>query len=776
MRNPSERRSFWRSLPLIGVLVAEWRAWRDEINTSYCHLGPMTKQGDELPPYPLNMYYLLALPHGVLDENGVPYNSPIGEYPATYQSTTIAQYGLAQWNSYLETASEQHQQAFLTQANWLVEHEVQLDGDTSGWPIPYPSSNYHAPGPWLSALTQGNVVSVLLRAYRLTGDERFLKVARRGVRTFERDILDGGVSTFLGKDGVFFEEVAVYPAAHILNGYVLALFGLYDYVALTDDSQINELIQRSLATLHSWIDEYDTGYWSRYDLHYRHHASLFYHDLHICLLQALARLSGCAHCEALAARWKKYQQRTWCRFRHYVASRLWRYRRRLQRALFKRSELSAAGPIAVCVPLPAFSFADDMSCFLVGVEETMAGDWQMEYVPHRKSPGGKGISPRSLGSAIFTPWQFPSVWLSVFSGWRVLLSLFARRRGYYRLVLSQDGVFTGAFAALAAKLAGIRVVCMEYGTVLFTTSEAYHADRLYALQSRPWLVRLILRLLFLCYWPSLRFLARIAARYTDALLVASDEVAETYRRELGVAPSKIIPFPFIPEVQRYSPLDSEHRANPREQQGIAPDAIVITMGDQFSSPDGIDTALKGISRVLPTLLPEERERVRVLIVGSGPLRRRVEEEVQRLGLGAICRIWGETTPEEAVTLLEMTDIFLSTAMDGLYPLAVYEAMAAGCAVVAPLQPMSLAHLLADGRGIPVPAEDVGAVSAALRQTISDPALCRQLGQQAREYIAHNHGANALQRCLRQAAFWWMSPTEVLQKGALESVTAGDRQL
>jgi hypothetical protein len=343
MSNPSRRRSLWRSLPLI----ADWVAWRNEVNLPHYRLAKPTQQAAELPLYPIDMFAALALPHGTLDEKGVPYNAQKGEHPACYQPTTIAHYALAHWNAYVETAGEQHRQAFLTQANWLVEHAVQRDSAVSVWPIPFPSSSYHAPGPWLSAMTQGNVISVLVRAYRLTGNEQFLRVAQRGVRPFEHDILDGGVSVFLGEDGVFFEEVAVYPAAHILNGYLYALFGLYDYVALTNDSQINELIQRSLATLHSWIDDYDTGYWSRYDLFNKHQAALSYHALHILQLRVLAQLSGCAHCAALAARWEQYQRSSWSRFRHFGASRLWRYRRRLQRTFLKGSAPQVARPAPV---------------------------------------------------------------------------------------------------------------------------------------------------------------------------------------------------------------------------------------------------------------------------------------------------------------------------------------------------------------------------------------------------------------------------------------------
>ena len=50
---------------------------------------------------------------------------------------------------------------------------------------------------------------------------------------------------------MFFEELAIYPAAHVLSAHILALFGLYDYVAFTHDNKIEVLIQRGIDTLHT---------------------------------------------------------------------------------------------------------------------------------------------------------------------------------------------------------------------------------------------------------------------------------------------------------------------------------------------------------------------------------------------------------------------------------------------------------------------------------------------------------------------------------------------
>lgn len=319
----------WSRLPLVGLLSSEWQVWRQEQTRPLFRLASLFLDNAGLSPYPLDMEPLLALPHGLLDQEGVPYNLPSRDTPGTYHPTTIGEYALAHWNAYLARQAEHHKEAFLVQVRWLVAHEQRLTSEAGGWPIPFPSRTYHAQAPWLSAMTQGIGVSVLVRAYQLAQEQEFLHVARRALRPFEADIRAGGVCASIGQEGIFFEEVAVYPAAHILNGALFAFFGLYDYLALTQDANIAALIQHGLMTLHSLLDAFDLGYWSRYDLLHGHPAPHFYHDLHILLLQALASYSGCAHCAAMSERWARYQQRLTCHLRYLLASRGQRYRRAL---------------------------------------------------------------------------------------------------------------------------------------------------------------------------------------------------------------------------------------------------------------------------------------------------------------------------------------------------------------------------------------------------------------------------------------------------------------
>src|SRR6266699_4126440 len=144
-------------------------------------------------------------------------------HPTDSEPITIARDALVHWNHYLASGDEHQRQAFLALAGWLVQHTVRIGDDAAGWPHTAPIPPRFTSGSWLSALTQGWALSVLTRAFALTADPTFLELAEQVVRTFECDILDGGVRAPLLTDGVVFEAVAVYPAAHQLGGFLCAI-------------------------------------------------------------------------------------------------------------------------------------------------------------------------------------------------------------------------------------------------------------------------------------------------------------------------------------------------------------------------------------------------------------------------------------------------------------------------------------------------------------------------------------------------------------------------
>jgi len=703
--------------------------------------------------YPVDMSSFLALSESALDPAGMPYQMS----PAEYNPTTIAQYALAHWNKYITTNDEHHLRNFLTQASWFVEHETRIGEDFSGWPISFPHANVHVSGSWLSALTQGSGISVLIRAYQITREETFLEVAHRAARTFERDILDGGVSAPIGGDGVFFEEIAVYPAAHMLSGCIFALLGLYDYIALTHDARIQQLIQRGLTTMHGMLDEFDVGFWTREDLLHRCLASPSQLTLQAMLLEALAKYSSCTHCSALASRWKSYQGKFGSRLAYWVSSRWSSYGRallgRVRAAFFPQVQRSSF--VRACVSVPDFPVTGGVLTVLQGIALVTKDIWQLEYLTQHVGSQSEKFVIHRYGAAKMGPWQFPNVWFFGLAGYWKLISLLCHGAGYH-VIFPQDGVYTAAFTALAGKLAGIRVVCIDHGHLTLLKSRSYRAERIKTLAARKRPLRLLSRLRYMWYWPSLYLLAMIAAPLVDHYLipgVEGDGVEDICKR-LGIPPSRITRFASMIEIDRHIVPDAASRANIREKKDIDSDAIVIAIICRLAPEKGLGIALESISRGLSALPPDLLTRVRVIIAGDGPLRKEIEADIQLRGLSQTCSLWGETSPADVISLLGISDIFLYTSTRGAcFAMTILEAMASGCAVIASTQPMSNAHLLAEGRGIAVRAGDVIQTSEALARLVNDLELCRQMGRLARDYITLHHSPAMFMRTLLRATYW-----------------------
>nr|MBA2679194.1 glycosyltransferase [Ktedonobacteraceae bacterium] len=560
--------------------------------------------------------------------------------------------------------------------------------------------------------------------------------------------------------------------AHILRGHLLGMLGLYDYALAVQNHEVENLLEQGRNALNIWLDAFDTGYWTRADLLHRCLASVPQHALHIHILEALADSSKDGRFGEWATRWKGYHRkpgvRMYCQMRsHFRASSERKTRLLVPRAPIHAGPSDVPSLLHVCVPVTAFPVPGGIRGVLAGVAKTMEHRWQITYVTRAKGPDAASLDIRQFWSRGTHPWYFPAVWLYVVTGGRKLLSLLCRRPGY-DLLLPQDGISTGAFAALLGKLVGARVVCMDHGSITLLGNPAFRVEQAAARRKEPWQERIR----SVIHWPSIHFLARIATRYSDLFLVAGDEVESMYRQSFDVHPSRIMRYVYMVDAERFLLPDSGTRAKARGEQGIPADAIVITLINRLAPEKGLDVAIEGIAQALAALDPETRARVRIVIAGDGPLRSHLTADIQRNDLAASCLLWGAATPQDVVLLLGMADIFLYAGTRGTnYSVAVLEAMAAGCAVIASVVPRSNARLLADGRGIAIPPGSATAISDGLARLFHDPLLRRHMGEAARDYVATQHNASTLERSLRRASFF--QPLLQVNNRQVESVHKED---
>ena len=246
------------------------------------------------------------------DEQGIPLLDYHGAVGLQYNPIAIAQYGLGNYNAYCRTGEPEQYHKFLAVADWLV---INLDQNLFGqwvW-------NHHfdweyrdtLKAPWYSALAQGQGLSVLVRAHQETGKERYLGAARDVLCTFQRDVREGGV-TYTDEQGyTWFEETIVDPPTHILNGFLWASWGIYDYFLHTQDEQAGWLFDEAVRTLRDNLPRFDVGFWSLYEqsgTRMKMLASPFYHSLHIVQLRVMYRLTGESVFAQYADRWEVYRR------------------------------------------------------------------------------------------------------------------------------------------------------------------------------------------------------------------------------------------------------------------------------------------------------------------------------------------------------------------------------------------------------------------------------------------------------------------------------------
>jgi glycosyltransferase involved in cell wall biosynthesis len=132
---------------------------------------------------------------------------------------------------------------------------------------------------------------------------------------------------------------------------------------------------------------------------------------------------------------------------------------------------------------------------------------------------------------------------------------------------------------------------------------------------------------------------------------------------------------------------------------------------------------------------------RVRIIGDGPLRRALQQEVQRLGLATVVELPGYSDDVPGELAAATFTVHLAAA-EGC-PNAVMEAMACGRAVVA-MAAGDVPALVEDGKmGFIVPQDDEARLVHCLATLITDRQLCRRMGEAGRRKAEQAFGLERL---------------------------------
>jgi heparosan-N-sulfate-glucuronate 5-epimerase len=223
---------------------------------------------------------------------------------AGYQAnpTVIASYGLMAYSRWIKERRPADQAIVTRAANWLVRRQESDGSWLYRFDFSFPGG--HMAKPWRSALAQGEAMSLLERAYRLTGHRPYLSAAVRAIRPLQTKPGHSAlVRCYQGCRHPFFEEYPSSPRSDVLNGLMFTLIGLYDLASIAPRSHALRLYQAGRRTLELALPRYDRHGVARYSLVSPMVASQEYQAIHVYLLRALATLRPDPRFSFYATRW-----------------------------------------------------------------------------------------------------------------------------------------------------------------------------------------------------------------------------------------------------------------------------------------------------------------------------------------------------------------------------------------------------------------------------------------------------------------------------------------
>jgi len=220
--------------------------------------------------------------------------------------------------------------------------------------------------------------------------------------------------------------------------------------------------------------------------------------------------------------------------------------------------------------------------------------------------------------------------------------------------------------------------------------------------------------------------------FIDRYVPVSDDLQRWLRQVVGVPDAKTLMIANGVDTDRFRPRQDQHAAQRRE-------FVIGTVGriqDVKNHSGLVDAFIR-----LRDLLPNERDRLRLAIVGNGPLLNMITEKVRLARLQDV--VWLPGSRTDIAELMGGFDVFALPSIAEGTPVTVLEAMASGLPVVAS-RVGGIPEVVEDQvTGLLTPPSDPGALAEALAVYVRDPALAARHGAAGRARVERSNSIAAM---------------------------------
>jgi sugar transferase (PEP-CTERM/EpsH1 system associated) len=237
--------------------------------------------------------------------------------------------------------------------------------------------------------------------------------------------------------------------------------------------------------------------------------------------------------------------------------------------------------------------------------------------------------------------------------------------------------------------------------------------------------------------PKHKLLRRLMLPFYDCCYANSGDMDAWNRQVIGVPAHKSRLLANGIDAERFRPLaDGETKPD----FGFGPGHVVIgTVGRVQDVKD--HASLIDAFVLLRKQLPQQADRLRLAIVGDGPLLPSLREKVRALGIGNA--VWLPGARNDVPDILRGFDIYAISSIAEGTPGSVLEGMATGLPAVG-TRVGGVPEVIAEGTtGFIVPPRDPAALAQALARYVQDPALAASHGMAGRARVLTHYSMPAM---------------------------------
>jgi glycosyltransferase involved in cell wall biosynthesis len=220
----------------------------------------------------------------------------------------------------------------------------------------------------------------------------------------------------------------------------------------------------------------------------------------------------------------------------------------------------------------------------------------------------------------------------------------------------------------------------------------------------------------------------------DCFIATSEEIKEGLLKD-GFDKDKIVKIPNFIDRSTFYPSDEQSKAQIKNKLGLS-NTRVVTFSGRLVERKGAEILLEAWSRLM-----RDHQDIVLLILGGGPLEKKLKQQSRILGIEACVKFCGFVN--NIRDYLAVTDVFVCPSFQEGFPNSVLESMACGLPVIG-TKIGGVVDVIKDGEnGLLVDAGDIDQLANAMKKLLSDGEYALALGENALKTITRHYDLNMI---------------------------------